>query len=543
VSDQKNYRTVLSILLVAVALVSLSNIPLLYGYLKQSPGGKFMGIMAGIRDSNYYFMMMVQTDGWWPVLKNYFATGEPDAIYHGLFWFLLGRIGRILGIKNLVAFQGTRIVATAVFVPVSYWFASKFLKSRAERIAAMIMLALSAGAGWIMMISYRSSGGVPFIPADIGNPEVSSFFTLMTFPHLATALILVALCFGLFYASVSERKLWMAGIAGTCGLFLGFIHAINLVVIYAVLGVFALVSLVLLKEKGPMRSALMFGAISVWSIAYYLYLMLSNPLLLPQAPVRSPTPLAYVVGFAPFLVLGAVRVAVLIKNRTLPREDLFLICWVVSIFPLLYSYSLLSQEARAVLGLQVPLILLSVRAIFGTLVPWAAPDWERSDRRLLRVRGLTVVAIIILFTFPSTVYNIFERVSRLRSHPEAFALRLDDYDALCYLRDEDGEGVVLSSERIGSYVPRLARKRSWLGQYDLPSHDSRFDMAMKFFLEETPPSARHDFMKKNDIEFVYYGRYERELDGFDPGKTPFLERIFHNNSVAIYRFVLKEASG
>ncbi|UCD58765.1 MAG: hypothetical protein JSV16_06565, partial [Candidatus Hydrogenedentota bacterium] len=432
VSDRKSHGIVIFVLIVIVALLSLSNIPLVYAYLNQPSHLKFMGIIAGVRDVNYYFMMM-QANGWCPILNNYFATGEPNAIYHGFFWFFSGKVGDILHVGNLAVYHGARIVATVIFVLASYCFVSRFLCSTAERVAALAMLSFGAGAGWVQMIWYHRTGNLPFVPADVGTPEASSFFTLMTFPHLSVALILIVLCFALLEASVSEGKMWLAAVGGVCGLVLGFIHAVNLIVIYAGVASFALISLIFLKETRPVRSAIVFGTFSVWPVAYYLYLILVRPELLPRVPVRSPAPLAYLIGFAPFVILSLVHVAGLIRTRMLPRGDLLLSCWAVTNSLMLYSYPLLSQEGRAVLGLQIPLVVLSSRAVFGTVLPLLGLDWEGDNRSSKKIPGVVVATLIISFTFPSTLYNISERVSRLKRYPEAFSLTRDEYNALDFL--------------------------------------------------------------------------------------------------------------
>jgi len=536
VSDRDGRATTALFIIVSTFLVLLTNVPLLYGYLSQPPNLKFMGIVAGVRDSNFYFMMMNQGDGWSPILHNYFATGEPDTIYHGFFWFLLGKIAGILGLENLTAYHAARIAVTILFVPAAYWFVSRFLESKSERVTALIMLCFSAGGGWAPMLLYQKVGVPPFIPSDVGTPEASSFFTLMTFPHLSVALLLIAMCFALVEGSISRQRMSWAVAAGMCGMVLGFIHAINLVVIYAALALFAVASLIILKETRPFRFVIVFGALSVWPIAYYLFLTLTRPELLPQAPVRSPIPVAYLVGFAPQILLSSIHVADLVRRRSLPRGDLFLICWAIANCLLLYSYPLLSQEARAVLGLQLPLTVLSVRAIFATITPWIEPEWGKANHAPKRVAALLVIVLIVVFTFPGSFYNISERVRRLQSYPDLFSLTYDEYEALQFLRDASGEGIVLSGEWTGGYVPRLTRKHSWLGQYDLPSRDSRFEAAKDFFSGAMSLSRRYAFLTKNNVGFVYYGRQERALGGKGHTGTTFLKPVFGNDSVDIYRF-------
>jgi len=543
VPERRSYRIAVLAFFVVVALVLLSNIPLLYAYLNEPAHLKFMGITAGVRDANFYFMMMIQGDGWCPVLRNYFATGEPDTIYHGFFWFLLGKISHALGVGNLIVYHAARVAATVLFVPAAYYLASRFLPTTRERVTALLMLSFGAGAGWVQMIRFHHTGSLPFVPADIRTPEATSFFTLMSFPHLAIALILIGLCFAFVEASMSERKMSLAVVGGVCGLVLGLMHAVNLIVIYAALATFLVVWLALVRESYPARSVILFGSLSIWPIFYYTFLALARPELMPQVPVRSPTPVAYIVGFAPFLILSAVHAGKLVVQRARSRKDILLICWIVSNSLLLYSYPLLLQEGRALLGLQMPLVMLSSRAVFDTILPATGLDWQKAGSSSKKLLATSLVCIIIAFTFPSTCYNIFQRVSRLKHYPEAFSLTQEEFDALDFLRATPGTGIVLSCERIGSYVPRLTARESFLGQYDLPSRDSRVDAAGAFFASDTAESVRREILEENHIGFIFYGRHEREMGDFSPTQARYLKLIFHRSSVDIYRYEPQDSLG
>jgi len=285
-------RIIVFLAAVSAALLLLSNLPLLYGCLQHVPGRRFMGIVAGVRDANFYFMMMQQTDSCRLFLENKFASGEPNIIYHGFFWIPLGLLARLLQVDLVLVYHGARIIATIIFVPAAWYLVSRFTEKPAEKVAGLLIICFGAGAGWIQMARYYRTGAMAFAPADIATPEASSFFTLMTFPHLSVSLILIALSFALIRESVSRDRIFAALIAGICGFVLGFIHVVNLVVMFAVLAAYAGISLLVMKRKMPLRAAIAFGAVSIWPVAYYVYLTLVYPDLLPQAPVRSPGPAA-----------------------------------------------------------------------------------------------------------------------------------------------------------------------------------------------------------------------------------------------------------
>jgi len=535
VSAPKGQRPVILISFIVILLI-LTNIPLIYGYLNQSSPFKFMGIFAGVRDANIYFMMMVQGDGSSPIIENLFLPGEPNAIYHGFFWFFLGKLSYWSGISDVTMFHIARAFAVIAFVPALFSLLERFLKSNAERLTGLILACIGGGAGWLMMIFYHRGVRLPFIPQDIGGPEATAFYTHMTFPHVAFSLVLIVLCMLFVWDAIDSKKMKPALKAGLCGLILGFMHVFNLVVICLALVIFMWVSLVIKRDKESGRPIFVFGIFSLWPLAYYAFLMLAKPGLLPGGAVRSPTPPAYLVGYAPLALAGIVRIVSLCRRRTLSRSDLFLICWIVACSVMLYSYPILSQEGRAVLGVQIPLVIFSVRALYEDILPAFGLSRTQQEPAWKKTLATAIVVLFIVFTLPSSFYNVYNRVERLKSFPEAFSLTDDEYEALEFLGEVPGRGTVLSSsERVGLYIPRVGRKHAWMGEYDYPSYAGRVAFIKKFFTEPAGDSQYYDMLKEHDISFIFYGEHERSVSDFQPEKADYLEKIFHNSSVEIYR--------
>jgi hypothetical protein len=335
--------------------------------------------------------------------------------------------------------------------------------------------------------------------------------------------------------AVESEKIKPALWAGVCALVVGFIHAFNLVVICAALALFAAASLALKRDRSPMRPAVAVACFAVWPIAYYTYITLAMPGLLPVGAVRSPTPLAYLVGFGPLVLVGAVRCVALIRTRELPRPDLFLLCWIVANSALLYSYPILSQEARAVLGLQLPLATLAVRALFMDILPALGAEWEAQEPGRRKALAWVVVMIFVGVALPTTIYNVVDRSLRLKNHPELFSLAHGDTGVLERLRGLP-EGVVLSGDRIGSYIPRVARKWAFMGQYNYPSYERRMGSIEEFFSEATPDARRYEILSANGIDYVYYGWQERKIGGFNPEDADYLQLIYNHKNTGVYLY-------
>jgi hypothetical protein len=494
-----------------------------------------MGIFAGVRDANVYFMMMVQGTAQSPIIENYFRPGEPNAIYHGLFWFCLGKLSYWLHIPNLAAYHACRIAATVMFVPLLYGGTRRFLNSTAERMTALLLVCFGAGAGWLMMIPYHHQYNLPFLPADAGTPEASAFYSLMAFPHTAISLNLILLCMVFAWDAIDSGKAKPACAAGLCGLILGFINAFQLLVVCLGLMIFLLASTLLRYDKASIRPGIVFGLMSAWPLGYYTFILIARPGALPGAVVRSPTPLAYLVGFAPLVLLSLVRVVFLLRSRSLPKSDLFLFCWIIASSILMYSYPLLTQEARAVLGIQLPLGILSVRSLFLDILPAFRLDWGRQGFGPRRTMAAVIVSAFVIFTLPGSFYNIFDRMARLKNYPESFSLMDDEYEALEYLMGVRGNDIVISGEWVGIYVPRVAHKRAWVGQYDYPSYKERIEFIKKFFAGSTSDVQRYEMLRNHNIRFVFYGNDERKLGGSELSKAPYLVQIFKKGFAEIYQ--------
>ena len=58
---------------------------------------------------------------------------------------------------------------------------------------------------------------------------------------------------------------------------------------------------------------------------------------------------------------------------------------------------------------------------------------------------------------------------------------------------------------------------------------------VKDFTEPAKDSEYYDVLREHNIEFIFYGDHERSLVHFRPERLGYLERIFQNSTVEIYR--------
>ncbi|MFH1429090.1 MAG: hypothetical protein ABIH39_05025, partial [Candidatus Margulisiibacteriota bacterium] len=73
---------------------------------------------------------------------------------------------------------------------------------------------------------------------------------------------------------------------------------------------------------------------------------------------------------------------------------------------------------------------------------------------------------------------------------------------------------------------------NWLWTADLERKKAEIH---KFFAKETADSWRQEFLKSNKIDYLYYGLWERNLGGFEPGEAGYLKKVFDNGIGFVYR--------
>jgi uncharacterized membrane protein len=76
----------------------------------------------------------------------------------------------------------------------------------------------------------------------------------------------------------------------------------------------------------------------------------------------------------------------------------------------------------------------------------------------------------------------------------------------------------------------------FLGHYGFnPRVLEKSKMVRQFFQKETPDYQRKKIITDERISYIYYGRWERMVGDFHPASAPYLEMVFSNERVNIYR--------
>ena len=478
---------------VGVALALL--VPVLIATHVAPAGTTFAGFLLNPVDGFSYLAKMRQgLGGSWSFHLPY-APEPGSGAFLFPYYLLLGHVARLLGARLLPILHAARMVAAAVMFLSVYRFLEEFVADRTARWFAFAMCLVGAGWGWL---------GIPFefVASDLSIPETTPFLSAYANAHfpLATACVLLA-GVGVLGEQAGRRR-WIVALIAV-GAVLALVLPFVLLPAVAVLLVGILV--IALQERRaraepsvPRRLmslvAFLAGA-APWAI-YGVWMLWTRPDLAAwnaQNQTPSPAPGAYLLGFAPLLLLAAIAV---IWNREQRRVVWLLLAWVLVQSALLYSP--LALQRRLSLGLFVPLAALAALGLAAV----KRRAWHR-----------TLMILALASAIPSNLIVVAAGLGGV-ARAEPLMVQSDEEScALTWLAENAEPGsLVLAGETAGNRIPALADVRVVYGHpYETPNASEELAQVKRLFAASTDLDSALRDLESRGVGFVYFGPEEKAL--------------------------------
>jgi hypothetical protein len=518
---------------VALLTIVLTGLPYVYGYLFTPRDLYFMGIVQNAPDSGEYFAWM--RESMQSVLISNTLTPEPNApAFFNLVFWLLGQLARVTGLSLVAVYQFLRILSAGLFVIAAYAFCAYLVDDPFQRRIAFLLVIFGSGLSLHITLIEKVIGEVDF-PAQF-FAEGTTLYSMVAFPLLMLGAALFTFIFILALRAYQEQKLRYAFGAGVLAFVLGWSHGYDLILVYAVLGVFT--GIVFLRDgwRGEwLKSVALIFGLSVWAPLYMAFLTRTNTTwreALAQfvnGGVFTPNPLGLVGLLGLPLVVALITFDGLVPIREREIRELFVKTWFgVNLF---LMYLPVEYQIHFINGFQVPMALLATRGLFNHILPWLVRLPPLANKHTL-LAGLFIVLVA-----PTGFYFIGQRILDLSRHQAPYFFHRDQIAALEWLQAQvSPEDVVFSSFEIGHFIPGLTGARPMLAHWamTLRFYEKR-RIVERFFQPTTADSERRDIVERFGVTYVYWSDAERAFGSWNPETAPFLERVFSSSHASIYR--------
>jgi hypothetical protein len=536
----------------AVALVATSamQIPYFLGYVLARPNTEYTGLLINIEDVSYYAIMRQGSEGAWRYHIQ-FTPEEHDPVFVYGFYLALGNLARTINLPIIAMWHLTRIVSTLLLLIIVFYFIATFLGDPFQRCVAYLLTIFGSGLDWVLFPWERFDivGGAP---VDFRMPEVHLFYSALTYPHVTMGIALTLVTFLLWRQAIQTGKLRFAVLTGIVNLAIGIIYPFLIILVGAVMAVHWLYSLSRAKRSLGESGLFILAFIPPLPLyLYYEYVLMTNAVFRQwdaQAVTQSPNPLHYVLAYGVMLALGAAAMKQSFEGAKTSSSEpdtppQLTILWIWIVVAAILLYAPLNAQRRFVQGIQVPLAIVASVGLFNVVLPWIGKT--RFFQVLLKRPGYTTTGLrtflITLFLIGISTANlvILVRLSIITAieQPDALFRTISEIQALDWLCDHvAAHDVLLAAYPTAAYVPTRANMTVFVGQrYETSYFDAKLADVDSFFNSAVDDAWREALLARFRIGYVYSGPRERELGNFNPGQATYLQVVYSNSDVTIYR--------
>jgi hypothetical protein len=482
-------------LLTGLALAVVTAVPYVYAYAAHPPGQVFMGFFYLGDDANTYLAKMRQGwEGSWS-WQNRYTTESSPAAYLFMFWLVLGHIAALLNLPLIVVFHLARVAAAFALMAAVWVLVCHFIEDRSARRFAFFFCAFGLGFGYVIQaLGHPVIFGHQTDTLDWRMPELTAFYSVLALPHFAWSGVFAAAGIALTFKAIQRGSLLFGVLAGLAWLGQASIHPQMPIL----MGGATAVALLLRPPapRGWVAAAFAF-AIPAPYILYSYLAFVGNPEVqrwtFHSKNALPPESFSLLFAIAPQLLLALTGLPGVLRRRS--REDLFLVAWLVLLAAILYLPNPAGDLRRRFLdGLYLPLVILSARGMYETILP---------RLRSVRARALVPFAYVS-FTAIGSAFLVLAPIAVTlapSNQPPPYWLGQTAYDGLTWLSREPA-GRVLVMPGIGLYVPAYSPDTVFVGHYD-----ETFDYLNKTQTALAVLTGKQDieqFIQDNHIRYVVW---------------------------------------
>lgn len=525
--------------LLSLIIIIVTFLPTLTGLIVTPKDSVFLGrqtINSG--DTLIYYSWIEQAKEGHLLFKNLYTTEDQVRYIFDPFWLGVGLLAKTFFLSSFAAYQLARVFLIPIFLAVVYIFLSYFFEEEKKRKICFIFLVFASGIGAFVSLG-TNLGLYNFWPQsmDLWVSEAITFFTLYHSPHLLASLTLTILIFLLILRAFEEQKIIYSFFAGLTTLIFFQFRPYHVPTIFGVIGVFIIVqSLRSSKIRWDLiKHYLILISISIPAIFYHLWTLntfWSRQQFALQNNILMPPFYNFLLTYGFLFILSLFGIVFLLKNGIKNDKNIFLLSW-WGIQWFLPYLPFLNYQRKMIEGFHVVMVIV---AIFGLFYLKDILREKKFFGKLFLENKIVLILIFILFFTLSNYYILMRDLKfYLNRNPVAF-LKKEKEAAMLWLKEKTPqESVIFSTYLNGNLIPAFAVRTVYLGSWGNTAASLTKQEQTQQFFEKYDDKVRAAFLKVNKINYLFYGPEERVFQNFNPEAVDFLEKVYQNNEVAIYK--------
>ncbi len=539
------------VVIMSAVIMLITGVPYVLGYLMAPDDMVYNGLHAlSPGDIPIYYSYINQVKEGEILVKDLFTSEVQTIGTFNVWWTLVGLMAKIFNLSVIFAFQISRLLMIPIFLMVGYIFISYFFRDWLKRITALLFLLFSSGLGFYFALpidalkTEDSLTGYAW-PIDLWLTEAITFNALYQSSHFIASITITILIFLLMLlAFESPGRIIYVFASGFLALFYFNFHPYYFPVIFGVLGLY-LLGLMFKAKRFLWRDigylTLVF-LISLPSVFYHYWLVKSSPVIGQRAiqNVTNVSPLFFIILGYGFLWLGLIcGLYFLFKLKKFDKKYWFLSNWLIVNVVLIVSP--FPFHSRYTQGLHVILITFSVYGIFEfgkylkSRLSYKAYEYFVNNIYLLVFLFLLLFSTSNIFSVARDIYLFAFQSAEVK---KILYLPKDYFSAVKWLSTNSNNSLILASDIPSKFIPGFSGQRVYAAHaHETLFFYSKIIYTLWFFSDNRNDENKLKFLNKENIGYILYSDYEKELGTFNPAAKDYLKLVFDRPAVKVYQVV------
>lgn len=535
--------------LIILAVIVTTTLPFLFGYLAAPAGTSYNGIHSlSPGDIPVYYSYISQVAAGNFLTKDLFTAEAQTLGTFNVWWSLVGVVTAIFHLPVAFSFQVFRILMIPVFILVMYLFLVYLFDEVKIRKLSLFFILFSSGLGFYFALPYSavdlSEAHRYAWPIDLWLTEANTFNTLFQTSHFIASITLTLLIFLLFALAFEKNKISYAFWAGILSLIYFNFHPYYVPVIFGTAGLMLFIKMIqankfLWRHSGYVILAFLLSAPSV---IYHFYLIASSTVIATRASQNitlTPRATFMLIGYGFLWVFGAMGLYFWAKNKQKNQRLWLIVSWLaINLFLIIFQFPFQSRYTQ---GLHIILSIFTVLALHQLFYILKNKLKPKFFELFVNNQALLAIGFVLIFgmsTFYSVLRDFYILFYGSPATKEKLFINQDVEAAGRWLASQPKNGSVLAADIPSKFITSWARQQVFAGHpHETLNYYAKFPKVIWFFGSQKDLAAKKEFLIKENISFIFYSDYEKELGSFDPAQVSYLKRVFDSPEAQIYQLI------
>ena len=281
--------------------------------------------------------------------------------------------------------------------------------------------------------------------------------------------------------------------------------------------------------------------VSLPMVFYHWWLIVSEPVIAVRAlqNITTISPAVFIlIGYGFLWLGGAVGIVSLISKKGWKLgRFVVLLAWLIINWVLIYAP--LPFSSRYIQGTHIILSIFTVYACSELMVYLHKINYRWYQ--LLKANRVLLGLLFVLFFSASLVFSVARDVYYITYKPGITNISMfipkEIGEALQWLKEQDRRGVVMAEPNImAKFIPAFSQQVVFTAHgIETINYQNKLKQLKWFWSKKSSDEARLEFLKRTNIEYIFFSPYEKMVGDYNPASSKYLQPVFNNSLVTIYR--------